>query len=95
MADECVGFFKAVSDDHRVKIMELLRKRDMCVSELCEHFDMKQPSVSHHLNILKAAGVIHSKKCGKEMIYSLDDKYVCSCCNKFSDKFSEEETTER
>lgn len=63
MKEECTTFFKAVSDDTRVKIMDLLRESSMCVSEICEHFDMKQPSISHHLSILKSAGgVVHGKK---------------------------------
>lgn len=97
MKEDCVPFFKAVSDETRVKIMDLLRKRSMCVSEICEHFDMKQPSISHHLNILKNAGVVHGLKCGKEMQYSLDEKYVCKCCdsfiNRFKDNKEEKKTT--
>lgn len=89
MAEECVAFFKAISDDNRIKIMDLLRAGDKCVSTICKSFDMKQPSVSHHLSILKAAGVIHAKKCGKEMMYSLDEKYVCECCDTFIHRYSD------
>jgi len=85
----CDSFFKAVSDPNRVKIMDLLKKKEMCVSEICEEFNMKQPSISHHLNILKNAGIVNSRKEGKEVYYSLDDKYVCDCCFGFIEKFKE------
>lgn len=94
MKEECVPFFKAVSDETRVKIMDLLREKSMCVSEICEHFDMKQPSISHHLSILKTAGVVHGTKSGKEMQYSLDEKYVCKCCDNFISRFSDNNNDE-
>ena len=89
-----VLFLKAVADENRIKMMDLLKKGPMCVSDLCEHFDMKQPSVSHHLTILKSAGVVSSEKCGKEMLYRLNDDYVCGCCEDIRTRFSHAEEVE-
>lgn len=84
---DCCDFFKAVSDSSRVKIMNLLSKGEMTVSQICKHFEMKQPSVSHHLNILKRAKVVKDRKEGKEVYYSLNVSCIVDCCSGFMDKF--------
>lgn len=50
--------FKALSDKNRRKVLDLLKKKDMSVSELLEHFDITQASLSHHLDILKRADLV-------------------------------------
>ncbi len=87
MKEDCTLFFKAISDDTRVKIMDILKEGSMSVTEICTYFEMKQPSISHHLGILKVAGIIHGKKYGKEIQYSLNEKYVCKCCDSFISRF--------
>lgn len=82
-------FFKAISDPSRVKIMELLKDRELNVSEICQHFDMQQPSVSHHLNILKNAKIVVGEKRGKEVYYRLNSICITSCCGGFQEKFVE------
>lgn len=84
-------FFKAISDQNRVRIMELLKDRELNVSQICEHFDMQQPSVSHHLSILKNAKIVASNKRGKEVYYRLDSICITSCCNGFREQFVEVE----
>jgi DNA-binding transcriptional ArsR family regulator len=91
MKFDCCTFFKAVSDPTRVKIMALLADREMNVTEICEHFDMKQPSISHHLNILKNVKIVASRKEGKEVFYSLNRCCVSGCCQDFMDRFGGEE----
>ncbi len=80
-------FFKAISDQNRVKIMELLKNQELNVSEICRHFNMQQPSVSHHLSILKNARIITSEKRGKEVYYRLNSICITSCCGGFQEKF--------
>ncbi len=88
---DCGSFFKAVSDPNRVKIMMLLHKRkEMSVSEICKHFNMKQPSISHHLGILKTAKIVESRKDGKEVYYKINSCCVSSCCTDFMNKFKAE-----
>ena len=86
---DATNFFKAISDPNRVRIMELLRGKELNVSEICQHFNMQQPSISHHLNILKNAHILGSNKRGKEVYYYLNPIRIMDCCNDFSDKFSE------
>ncbi len=82
-------FFKAISDPNRVKIMELLKDKELNVSEICQHFDMQQPSVSHHLNVLKHADIVSGTKRGKEVYYHLDSICIVNCCNGFQEQFVE------
>ncbi len=70
--------------------MKLLKDRDLNVTEIGKHFDMKQPSISHHLNILKNAGVVRDKKVGQEVIYSLNQICIVNCCSGFQDIFSKD-----
>ncbi len=64
--------FKALSDPSRRKILDLLRKKDMSVSELQSHFNFTQASLSHHLDILKRAQLLTFERQGQFMIYSLN-----------------------
>ncbi len=64
--------FKALSDGNRRKILQLLKKGDMSVTDLLKHFDITQASLSHHLDILKRAGLVRSLRDGQFMIYSLN-----------------------
>jgi len=50
--------FKALSDKNRRQILELLKKKDMSVTELLTHFSITQASLSHHLDILKRANLV-------------------------------------
>lgn len=62
---------KALSDPTRLKIMYLLKYGERCVCEIFTCLDKPQPTVSHHLNILKKAGFIKYRKEGVWVYYSL------------------------
>lgn len=64
--------FKALSDSTRREILQLLRRGDMTAGALAENFAMSKPSVSHHLSVLKSAGLVHAERRGQEIVYSLD-----------------------
>lgn len=68
--------FKALADPTRRRILELLHERDLTAGELAEHFDMTKPSLSHHLNTLKAASLVRSERDGQNIIYSLNTTVV-------------------
>ncbi|PLX27259.1 transcriptional regulator [Candidatus Parcubacteria bacterium] len=63
---------QALADPTRRTILEKLKKKDMPVGELAKNFDITLPSLSHHLNILKQADLVTSRRKGQEMIYSLN-----------------------
>lgn len=64
--------FKALSDPTRRRILELLSERDMSAGEIADCFDMAKPSVSHHLSVLKGAGLVIDERKGQNIIYSLN-----------------------
>ncbi len=64
--------FKALADPTRRRILELLRCGDLTAGQLAEHFDMTKPSISHHLNALKAAGLVDAERAGQSIVYSLN-----------------------
>lgn len=64
--------FKALADPTRRHILELLRTKNLTAGEIAEHFDMTKPSLSHHLNTLKTAGLVDAERDGQNIIYSLN-----------------------
>lgn len=66
------ALFKALNDETRRKIIELLKKRDMNAGEISDEFSMSKPSISHHLDILKRADLVSSEKKGQFIEYSLN-----------------------
>ena len=64
--------FKALSDGTRREILQLLQERDMNAGEIATHFNISKPSISHHLNVLKAAKLVQVQRNGQERLYSLN-----------------------
>ncbi|UCD84621.1 MAG: winged helix-turn-helix transcriptional regulator [Deltaproteobacteria bacterium] len=73
---DLVKVLKALSDPMRIRIVKLLEKKKMCVCELTEVLNIGQPSVSHHLRILKDAGLVVDLRDGLWIDYELsEEKY--------------------
>ncbi len=68
---DIVNVFKALSDPTRIRIIKLLQKRPMCVCELTSILGVGQPTVSHHLRILRDAGVLDSIRNGLWVEYEI------------------------
>ena len=66
------NLFKALNDETRREILELLKVKDMNAGEIANAFNISKPSISHHLDILKRAGLITGEKNGQFIIYSLN-----------------------
>lgn len=64
--------FKALADPTRREILILLSKNDMSAGEIAEQFNISKPSISHHLSILKTAGLVLAMREGQNIIYSLN-----------------------
>nr|WP_279232877.1 autorepressor SdpR family transcription factor [Mobilisporobacter senegalensis] len=64
--------FKALADPTRRKILELLSSQDRSAGEIANYFNISKPSISHHLNILKNAGLISDERQGQLIVYSLN-----------------------
>lgn len=64
--------FKALSDPTRREILQLLQQGPLAAGDIAEHFAMTGATVSHHLSILKEAGLIEAEKRGKYIYYELN-----------------------
>lgn len=75
--------FKALSDPTRREILKLLSKGDMAANEIVQHFNMSQPSISKHLEILKQAELVTTEKKGQFVIYSINLTVLQSVLGNF------------
>ena len=66
------SFFKALNDSTRRDILEMLRERDMTAGEIADAFAFSKPTISHHLDLLRQAGLVESVKQGQYIYYSLN-----------------------
>jgi len=64
--------FKALSDPSRRQILELLAGGELTAGEIADHFDMTKPSISHHLNSLKNAGLVTAERQGQNIVYRIN-----------------------
>lgn len=64
--------FKALNDETRRQIIDLLKEKERNAGEIADHFNISKPSISHHLDILKRADLITSEKKGQFVEYSLN-----------------------
>jgi DNA-binding transcriptional ArsR family regulator len=73
----------ALSDPTRQRIISVLSKERLNVTELTERFSLSQPAISHHLRILSSAGLLVQERHGRERVYRLDTE----CCRNLADQF--------
>lgn len=66
------SFFKALNDPTRREILELLKERDMPAGEIADKFNISKPSISHHLDLLRQANLVTSRKEGQFVYYSIN-----------------------
>ncbi len=86
-----VTFAKAMADETRQKIMLLLCCEWLCVSDVVEKLgNVTQPTVSHHLGILRDADLVHTRREGKQVYYSLNQDEVAVCCGTLMQNFAPE-----
>lgn len=83
---ELAQVFKALGDENRLKMVQMIAAADdICACHLLDKFDFSQPTLSHHIKILCAAGLIECRKEGKWMHYSLNP----ACVEHILDVFGE------
>lgn len=73
---------KALSDNNRLQIVQMLSSGEKCGCKLLEAFDITQPTLSHHMKILCECGLVNSRKEGKWHHYSIN-KTVLENLNDF------------
>ncbi len=77
-----VNILKAMGDPCRLAILKFLREGERCVCEMMIALNRPQSSISHHLSILKDAGLIKERKDGKWSYYRLSDGAVIEIINQ-------------
>ncbi|MHB1766236.1 MAG: ArsR/SmtB family transcription factor [Phycisphaerae bacterium] len=82
---ELCDLFHVLSDQTRLQIVMYLASGEHSVMEICEHLDLPQPTISHHLRILRMNRLVVDQRTGKSVTYTLDDSVKHS---KHSLKFS-------
>ncbi len=70
------NFFKAFSDGTRLRLLQALSIREMCVSDLCTLLELSQPAISNHLRVLNHQRIVKMRRSGKNIFYSLDDWHI-------------------
>jgi ArsR family transcriptional regulator, arsenate/arsenite/antimonite-responsive transcriptional repressor len=83
-----VTFAKALADETRQKIMQICCCKQLSVTEIVEQIGVSQPTVSHHLKILRDAGLVRAERQGKEIYYSLNQELLASNCCQVAGKFA-------
>lgn len=90
---DSVTFAKAIADETRQKIMELLCCNWLCVSDVVDQLGgVSQPTVSHHLAILREVELVHTRREGKQVFYSLDQDKIAVCCGTLMRNFAPDKT---
>ena len=88
-----VLFAKAISDETRQKIMGECCCCWLSVSEIVDKVSVSQPTVSHHLAILREAGLVRVREEGKQTFYSLNQENIAVCCGQIMLQFAPETPT--
>ncbi|RII33774.1 ArsR family transcriptional regulator [Clostridium chromiireducens] len=78
--EENAKIFKAVSDQSRLKIIDILSCGERCACDILEYFDFTQPTLSHHMRVLSNCGLIEVRKEGLWNYYRLN----INNCNKLT-----------
>src|SRR3972149_5340814 len=77
-----VLFAKAIADETRQKIMSECCCCWLSVGEIVDKMEVSQPTVSHHLAILREAGLVNIREEGKQTFYTLNQERVAVCCGQ-------------
>jgi len=92
MTIDCVEFCRAMADETRQRILVLLLEGEKGAGDIVAAFPTSQPTVSHHLGILRQMGLVTARKEGKQVYYALNRDNVVECCGMLMAKFDAEET---
>ena len=72
--EQLTALFRLLSDKTRLNILFLLRDGERNVTSLCDELHLPQPTVSHHLGLLRMSNVIGNRRNGKQVFYSLNGR---------------------
>ena len=88
-------FAKALADETRQKIMKLCCCQWLSVGDIVQQLQVTQPTVSHHLAVLREAGLVEVREQGKQTFYHLNQKRITDCCGRLMINFAPEDEVTR
>jgi DNA-binding transcriptional ArsR family regulator len=94
-ATDPVLFAKALADETRQKIMKLCCCEWTPVNEIVRQLDVSQPTVSHHLSVLREAGLVDVREEGRQSFYRLNQRKIAVCCGRLMANFAPEDPGSR
>jgi ArsR family transcriptional regulator len=86
-----VEFAKAMADDTRQEIMRMCCCEWCSVGDVAARLKVTQPTVSHHLAILRDAGLVEMRHEGKQTFYTLNQRRIALCCGQLLLTFAPQE----
>lgn len=89
------GVFKALGDEHRLRILRLLAKKELSAGEILESMDIVQSTLSHHMKVLTDNGVVTATRSGKWTIYSVNRPVLQEAAERLEAFLSEAEHAEK
>ena len=69
-------FYKIFGDETRLRILDLLLNKPLCVNEISGYLDVSQSAISHQLKNLRASNLVKTEKNGKNVYYSISDEHI-------------------
>lgn len=91
---DTVEFAKALADATRQKVMAICCCEFLSVNDIVAKINVAQPTVSHHLKILKEAGLVRSERRGKQVLYTLNQERMAEGCCQVAENFAPEHPVE-
>ena len=69
-------FFKIFADPTRLRILEVLINKPLCVNDISEELNISQSAVSHQLKYLRTSNLVKTEKIGKNVFYNISDNHI-------------------
>jgi ArsR family transcriptional regulator len=88
-----ITFARALADETRQEIMRLCCCDWLSVKEIVDALHVTQPTVSHHLAVLREAGLVGVRRRGRQTFYRLNQERVAFCCGKMMERYAPDITT--
>ncbi len=76
--EDVIKVMRLLADPTRLRVLTMLQAKEMNVSALCDRLDLAQPTVSHHLGLLRAMNLVSTRRNGKQVFYSLNRDHVAT-----------------
>ncbi len=76
VCERAAAIFRAMGDVNRLRLLSLLAKKELCVTELTELLEDNLPAISQRLRLLRSERLVRTRRRGKHVFYSLSDNHI-------------------